>query len=125
MSKSQKKERLVRSRDAERFLDLALTDPENQAGHLQSALLVRWAGNINESRGSHFGRPKGTEEAKDAAALEYMAALEAKTGETRPHTLARLADEAGLIYRRRNTRPKSAPARVADRYKKRKRIQKN
>ena len=126
MSKRPKKGDLVRSSMAEEWLDRAMrqSDPERQARLTQWAMFVRFAGKLNEKRGAHLGRPKGsTYKESDAPALNFMDEISADTGETRRRTVARKAIEAGKIELG-NTTKKSHEKRLAASWKPRQKGQK-
>lgn len=100
MAKS-KKGRPVLRRDAEEAFDIAQasTDPERTQRFMVRGMLIRAMADHNKARGYNLGRPKGTtgptKEADDAEAIAYMEELHRQTGESKPHTLARLAFDAG------------------------------
>ena len=121
MNERPKKGDLVRSWMAEEWLDRAWrqSDPDRKERLLNWAMFVRFAGKLNEKRGAHLGRPKGsTHKESDAAALNFMDEISADTGETRPRTLARKAIEAGKIELG-NTTQKSHEKRLAASWKSR------
>jgi hypothetical protein len=95
-------------KDPLRFLDDAIAAPNGsklQLTLLRGAMMARYFGLLNEKkfnvRHDRRGRPKGTtgvvhlRHKNDIAALEFMSRIHAATGESRPHTLARLTVENG------------------------------
>jgi hypothetical protein len=105
------KQRFVRPEDALTFLHEALKyplDSEERQTLLFGAQMAYGFGVVNErrfkARGDRRGRPKGTtrggqkrHQENDANALQFMARIQADTGEARPYALARIAISKGHV----------------------------
>lgn len=106
MAKS-KKGRLITRSDAEEAFDIAQasTDLVRTQRFTMRGMFLRAFADHNKAHGYHLGRPKGTTGAAidDSEAFAYMDFVSRDTGETRHHTLARLAHRAGKITHKGGT----------------------
>jgi hypothetical protein len=84
-----KKSKVVRSRDALKFVKLANTDPDRKDAAMLFARILEFFGRYNEDRGYHAHRPKGTSRyaEDDRAAMTWMMAEHERTQDG-PYALA-------------------------------------